>query len=160
MTPEQIIKHFSSQKHPEGGFFRETYRGDEIVHSKPKGDRSSSTLIYYLLSEKEISHFHKVISDEIWAFHAGTTIEILEIDRNGGLVIHQLGLDIKNEEVPHLVIKRDHWFAARVKNGKGFGFVSCIVAPGFEFKDFELGKKELLIEQFPHLTFIIEKHCL
>jgi len=156
MNANQIILQLNLQKHPEGGYYKETYRDDRIVSFDKGEERSASTAIYYMLIGKDKSHFHKVASDELWFFHKGETIEIFIIEDDGSMRVELLGNSIEDGESPQVIVKRNQWFAAKIKSGKGYSLVSCTVAPGFEFKDFELADKNYLLKQYPKLQSIIE----
>ena len=96
-------------------------------------------------------------SDELWFFHLGQPLEIILI-QSGHLTTIILGNDIKKDEFPQLRVPANTWFAAHVKNEKGFSLVSCTVSPGFDFADFDLkAKREDLVQQYPHLKDVIEK---
>lgn len=153
---ENLIRNYKLLPHPEGGYYRETYRSSEIISTDGK-QRNTATAIYYLLNDGDKSHFHRLSSDEIWFFHEGEALEILSIDLNGELIINTLGIDIELGCVPQLTIKAGTWFAARIKGGGGYSLVSCVVAPGFDFTDFEMGKKVQLCALFPHLKAEIEE---
>jgi len=92
----------------------------------------------------------------LWFFHLGQPLEIIVI-QDKHLVTFILGNDVKKDEDPQVRIPANTWFAARVKNAKGFSLVSCTVSPGFDFADFNLAKREDLVQQFPHLKDVIEK---
>ena len=146
-------------KHPEGGWFRENYRSDEIIKhscldSRFSGDRSISTSIYFLLEKGEFSAFHKIKSDETWHFHDGFTLEIYSISPEGELKTQKLGLDITDGELPQITIPQGYYFAAKPQGN--YTFVGCTVAPGFDFDDFEMPDKEKLIELFPKLQNFLE----
>jgi len=160
MKVDQIIKKLNLQKHPEGGFYKETYRDNRTVRFDKGEERSSSTAIYYMLTDDDKSHFHRVKSDELWFFHQGETLEIHIIDEDGNLRVELLGNNLQNGESPQVIVKRNLWFAAKIKNSKGFSLVSCTVSPGFEFEDFELAKKTDLLLQYPHLKNEIEELSL
>jgi predicted cupin superfamily sugar epimerase len=152
------IEKLQMTAHPEGGFYKETYRSaDEIETSF--GTRNISTAIYFLLQDFQKSHFHKIKSDEQWFHHLGETLEISYILNNK---LHQiyLGNNPENGEVLQATIPANTWFASRLKNGSGFGLVSCTVAPGFDFRDFEMAKKADLLVEFPALQAILEEMCL
>jgi len=141
-------------KHPEGGWFKENYRSNEIIKrscldSRFSGDRSISTSIYFLLEKGEVSAFHKIKSDETWHFHDGFALELFSISPEGELKTQKLGLDIINGELPQITIPQGYYFAAKPL-GK-YTFVGCTVAPGFDFEDFEMPQKKRLIELFPTL---------
>jgi predicted cupin superfamily sugar epimerase len=145
--------------HPEGGFYKETYRSKEVVYNSENNQRNISTAIYFLLEKENKSHFHRIKSDELWFHHEGETLEILSI-QNGSLIRTFLGSDLENGEVLQTTIPANVWFASRMKNYQGFGLVSCTVAPGFDFADFEMAKKDELVKEFPHLNEIIEEMSL
>jgi uncharacterized protein len=160
MNAAYWIKKLNLLPHPEGGYYRETYRSSATI---PAGrfdkNRNVSTAIYFLLEEKNKSHFHRIRSDELWFFHEGATLEILLLDEKGLSAI-LLGKNPEAGESLQAMIPAHTWFAARLKDQKDFALVSCTVAPGFEFADFELGKKELLKKQFPACEKLFEEMCL
>ena len=156
MSAQNIIDKLKLIRHPEGGFYKETYRSGHIIVNDKKEKRNVSTAIYYLLEDEDRSLFHRIRSDELWFFHLGEPLEIISIEQKH-LTTITLGNDIEQEEFPQLRIPANTWFAAQVKNAKGFSLVSCVVSPGFDFADFELAKGEDLIRQFPHLKEVIEK---
>ena len=156
------IKKLELTKHPEGGYFKEVYRDDEVIKddhlpSRFKGDRNYSTAIYYLLDGNNFSAFHKIKSDEIWHFYAGTSLIIYVIDKDGNLKKIVLGNNPEKDEHLMAVIPKKSWFAAKVIDNNSFSLIGCTVAPGFHFDDFELGNRENLIRQYPeHSSLIIE----
>ncbi|MBP1673186.1 MAG: hypothetical protein H6Q25_1001 [Bacteroidetes bacterium] len=160
MDPYKLIEILDLKPHPEGGFYKETYRALSTVEIDNSKIRNTSTAIYYLLLDDHKSHFHKVLSDEIWIYHQGETIELYQIDTKGALITHLLGNDIQNSEKPQIVIPKGDWFAAKIKKDIGYCLVSCIVAPGFEFEDFILANQEDLIKQYPEYKGIISQMCL
>lgn len=160
MTTEYLIEKLNLSRHPEGGYYRETFRSENQVTLENGTARNTATLIYYLLKDADKSHFHKISFDEIWLFHQGEPIEIFIITMDGHLETKTLGNRIELGESPQVIIPAHQWFAAKLKNEKGFALASCLVSPGFDFKDFELGKKEDLIKAFPGIKADIEKLCL
>ena len=156
MNAQAIIDKLKLIPHPEGGFYKETYRSDYTIVNEKKQSRPVSTAIYYLLENDDKSLFHRIQSDELWFFHLGQPLEIIVI-QDGHLVTFILGNDVKKDEGPQVKIPANTWFAARVKNAKGFSLVSCTVSPGFDFADFNLARREDLVQQFPHLKDVIEK---
>lgn len=154
------IDQLALQKHPEGGWFKEVYRSEEkiIAGALPKeikGDRNICTSIYYLLSGEDFSAFHRIKSDEIWHFYTGTSaLEITWIDK-GELKKEKLGNQPVLGQSFQVVIPKNCWFAAQLVDKSGFVLVGCTVAPGFDFKDFEMADDSLL-ETFPHLAGEIE----
>jgi len=160
MTAETIIEKLNLTRHPEGGFYRETYRAEKSVTLDNGKVRNTGTAIYYLLKGADKSHFHKVGSDELWLFHQGEPLELLMITGDGNIETKILGNRLDLDEEPQIIIPANVWFAARIKEEKGFTLVSCIVAPGFEFEDFELADKNELIRSFPNIKDEIEELCL
>lgn len=158
------IKKLKLEKHPEGGYYKQIYK-DKIMIKKEglpnifDGNRSCSTAIYYLLNGNNFSAFHKIKSDEIWHYYEGnTSIKIYEIKNNGELIVHDLGRNVDNEKFV-VVIEKNSWFAAELKNKEenNFALVGCTVAPGFEFKDFKLADINELLLQYPNYIDIIQK---
>jgi uncharacterized protein len=147
--------------HPEGGYFRETYRSElsiarEALPPQFTGSRLVSTAIYFLLEKENFSAFHRLHSDEIWHFYAGSPITVHVIEPDGGYSEILLGSDPDAGEVLQAVVKAGRWFASRVRDSKGFGLVGCTVAPGFDFADFEMGKRSELIKLYPQHRKLIE----
>lgn len=137
--------------HPEGGYYKEVYRSDEAIH--PIGlperyltPRSMSTAIYFLLRSEDISAFHRIKSDEIWFYHAGSSADIYIIE-NREFRVEKVGMNRKRGDQLQILLPRNSWFGAKVIDQESFILVSCTVAPGFDFEDFELAdRKELLVE--------------
>lgn len=154
---QKLIAHFKMEKHPEGGHFVETYRSEGSVQLEAPfyGARSYCTGIYFLLSEGERSAFHKIKSDEIWHFHLGDSMTLHQISPEGNLETIIIGSDFSNGEKLQHVVPAGYWFGGYT-NGK-YSFVGCTVAPGFDFKDFELADTKELKKKFPEHREIIEK---
>ena len=148
------IEKLKLKKHPEGGFYIESYRAKESIKKEAlpnryTEDRSYATSIYFLLQKDDYSSFHRLKSDEIWHFYLGTTLELILIEHNGNLKKYLLGPDYEAGEHLQLTIPRNHWFAAKLPDRTGYALVGCTMAPGFHFDDFELANRESLIQQFP-----------
>lgn len=162
MTPsaQTYIDALQMQAHPEGGFFKETYRCHQRMDVTPGGggssaQRSVSTGIYFLLEKNNFSAFHKIQSDEMWHFYAGQALEVLELNERGELCCTRLGPDILKGEVHQHVVTANTWFASRVAAGGSFSLVGCTVAPGFDFDDFCLAERAMLLANFPQSSQII-----
>ncbi len=158
------IEKLNLKTHPEGGYYKEVYRSNEIIDESSlperfRGTRCLSTSIYFLLKGDEFSAFHKIKSDEIWHFHAGTGLKFYIIDKEGELSVFKLGSDFEKEEQFQITIPKESWFAAKVIHKNSFTLVGCTVAPGFDFSDFELGKKDELIQKYPQHKEIIDAFC-
>ena len=161
-TAQQIIDHLQLQPHPEGGFFKETYRSAELIlkdslSSNYSGQRNCSTCIYFLLTPDTFSAFHRINQDEVWHFYDGSPIELHCISPDG---IHEqiiIGRDIANGQVPQYVVPGGYWFASRVLKNEGWALCGCTVSPGFDFADFELAERSNLVVQYPkHESIITE----
>ncbi|MGZ3873358.1 MAG: cupin domain-containing protein [Mucilaginibacter sp.] len=150
------IKKLRLQPHPEGGYYREVFRSDIGVTTPPaKLIRSACTSIYYLLEGTDYSAFHRLASDEMWYFHKGEPLHIHVIDGDGGHSALELS-DALNGSLS-LVIKAGSWFAAEIPSGSGFTLVSCAVAPGFEFSEFEMAEKDKFSALYPQHARLINK---
>lgn len=156
MNGKEIVEKLGLQEHPEGGFYKETYRSNQTIETDKNVYRNISTAIYFLLENENKSLFHRIKSDELWFFHQGEALEIVFI-KEGVLNTIILGNNLENGEVVQATIPANTWFASSVKHLKGFSFVSCTVAPGFDFADFELANREDLINEFPNLKETIKK---
>jgi predicted cupin superfamily sugar epimerase len=154
---DELIDHYNMQRHPEGGYFRETFRSEMNVNVD-QGERSMSTAIYFLITQNEISHFHRIKSDEGWHFYLGDPLKVIEITPNGELIETVLGKDFQKGQLQQYVVKAGHWFAS-TSLGE-CSFFGCTVAPGFDFSDFEMANKKQLKEKYPMHTGVIEKYAL
>jgi len=154
------IKNLNLQAHPEGGWFKETYRsketiGKEALPERFPGSRNFSTAIYYLLEKGDLIAFHRIKSDELWHFYDGDGLEIIEITPSGELKKHILGLNTSPEALPQVTIAAGSWFASRPLGN--YTLAGCTVSPGFNFEDFEMGSKKQLSTLFPlHKVFLDE----
>lgn len=156
MTSKELINSLTLKPHPEGGYYKETYRSDETTINKNEDLRNVCTAIYFLLEDKDKSHFHRIQSDELWFFHLGQPLEIYYILGNEIKTV-TLGNNIQNGDALFCKIPANTWFASKLKQPEGFSLVSCTVAPGFDFADFELAKRDELTQKFPHLKVIINE---
>jgi len=162
MDGQYWIQKLNLQKHPEGGYYRETYRSEDIVNqdkllTRYDNSRNASTAIYYLLLDEEFSSFHKLKSDEIFHFYSGTTLIVHIIDIEGKYQEFKLGKNPDENEILQLVIPHDSWFAAHVSQPNSYSLIGCTVSPGFDFADFTLADRTQLVTLYPHLTEIITK---
>jgi uncharacterized protein len=159
MNAEQIIDRLQLAAHPEGGYFRETYRSDLFLDEKSipgyTNGRSLKTAIYFLLKSDQKSAFHRLSSDEFWYFHQGSPLEVYIIHPNGELEEVILGNDFSLDQTPQLLLPAGTWFAARCVEEQSFTLISCSVAPGFDFADFELADRQGLSKEFPKHAMII-----
>lgn len=146
---KEIIEHYPLTSHPEGGAYLESYRSSLTI-----SERNLSTAIYFLLKKEEFSSFHRIKSDEMWHFYLGGPLEIIEIFPNGNLVATILGNNLKDQKLQY-VVSAGSWFGSRPLKESHFSFVGCTVAPGFDFRDFELADREKLTREFPQHHSII-----
>ncbi|MGA8310310.1 MAG: cupin domain-containing protein [Terriglobales bacterium] len=148
--------------HPEGGYYRETYRSSlsiprEALPARFNGPRLVSTAIYFLLDGENFSAFHRLQSDEMWHFYTGGALTVHVIAANGSYSELQIGSDAEAGESLQAVVEAGCWFASRVRDPESFALVGCTVAPGFDFEDFELGKRSQLIKLYPQHGELIEQ---
>ena len=128
MTPETIIKTLDMSPHPEGGWYVETWRGNQ----QP---RAAGTAIYFLLEAHQSSHWHRVDAVEIWHWYAGGALQ-LHVSTEQNTQVTLLGQDMTNEQYPQVIVPENAWQkAVPVDN---WVLVGCTVSPGFEFGGFEM----------------------
>jgi len=169
---KRLIRQLGLQAHPEGGYYRETYRSAMGVRVAAR-ERSASTAIYYLLESGDFSAWHRIASDEIWHFYAGSSLNVYVLNDNG-LTTHRLGNPESDPSCSfQAVVHAGHWFAAQLTSdaeslgtrprGKRplehgpYALVGCTVAPGFEFTEFELADTQALAARYPgHVDLIHE----
>ncbi|MET0789941.1 MAG: cupin domain-containing protein [Polyangiaceae bacterium] len=156
LSADQVIGALGLSPHPEGGFFRETFRAQAVV-AAPFAElpRAASTAIYFLLRVGDFSAFHSVRSDEVWHHYLGATLELHTIDAAGEYERIELGPNLLNGEVPQWVVPANRLQGARII-GDGFGLFGCTVAPGFDFADFNMPPRAELVARFPALADLIE----
>ena len=159
---KNTVKLLDLKPHPEGGYFKETYRSAGEIQSESldpsyKGNRSYSTCIYFLLTSDNFSAFHRIKQDEIWHFYEGSPIRLHMISETGVHSEHIIGKDLTKGERPQFVVPGGCWFASEVVNDHSYSLTGCTVSPGFSFEDFELKSRKELTDLFPHLKSIIAK---
>lgn len=145
----RLIHRLGLEPHPEGGFYRETYRSEErIQRGVPSVERAAATAIYYLLADDAYSAWHRIQSDELWHFHAGDALDVHVLEDGGTVRTHRLGHAADDEmAVYQAMVPAGRWFAAeRVAGAHGYTLVGCTVAPGFEFSEFELAESRVLLK--------------
>ncbi len=159
----KIVEKLEMKAHPEGGFYKETYRSEGVI---PKdvlagdfsGDRNYCTGIYFLLTSDNFSAFHKIKQDEMWHYYAGSSLYVHVITPEGKYIKYAVGMNLDQGESPQLVVPANSWFASSVKDNQGYSFVGCTVSPGFDFDDFVLAERNFLIKQYPDHSEIISKY--
>ena len=151
MSIQELIKELGLLPHPEGGYYKETYRSAEEIN-----DRNLLTSIYFVLTSENVSRFHRIKSDELWYFHFGSPVTVHTLEENGHTE-HMLGNDLNKGEKPFLLVQANTIFGSSIDEPGGYALVSCAVAPGFDFRDFELFSKAQLLEEFPEFEAIIDR---
>ncbi len=159
---EFYISHLNLSPHPEGGYYKELYRSNEIIKAanlpgRYKTARTFSTSIYFLLKKNQVSVFHKIKSDEIWHYYDGCGVKIYIIEKNGIINEILLGNKLKNGQLPQVVIYKNSWFGAELLDKSSFCLMGCTVSPGFNYEDLQLGEREKLLNLFPRHEKIIKK---
>jgi predicted cupin superfamily sugar epimerase len=160
-TVKQIVERFGLIPHPEGGFFREVYRAALMVEHPglPAGEnrrRRTSTLIYFLLYDRQFSAFHRVRwTDELWHLYAGGPLQLHVINEDGAYRQSVLTDPLHGE--PTALVRAGDWQAARLAPGANWAFGGCTVAPGFEYDDFQMPPRAELLERFGQHAPIIRE---
>jgi len=151
-----LIRELSLLPHPEGGFYRETYRSPTL----DRRGRPAATMIYFLLPQGHVSRLHRLDADEGWHLYLGGPLEIYELDERGADCppqITTLGTDLARGERPQHIVPAGRWFGAAPAAGAAYALVGCSVAPGFEFAKFELGERSKLTRTFPGAGELIDR---
>lgn len=154
-SAQQIIDHFSMRPlSKEGGWYIETYRAVEKIvrmglDSRYLGDRCYSTAILYLLTPESCSKIHRVKSDEIFHYHLGDPVKMLWLCPDGSSKNIIIGPDILNGQEVQVVVPYGIWQGARLMDGGRWCLMSCTVAPGFEYDDYEHGNQARLLDRWP-----------
>ena len=151
------IEQLKLVSHPEGGHFASSYFGDEKIKTSNDKSRNLFTSIYFLLKPGEVSHFHRLQSDELWYFHDGSPLTVHIISPEGDYNEYRLGLDLVNGQKPQVKVPKGSIFGSSVDRDDNFSLVGCMVSPGFDFEDFELFTQSQLLEAYPQHEEIILK---
>lgn len=160
ITLVDVVAALDLEPHPEGGYFRETYRaGEQVVTAR--GPRTASTAILFLIGLGHPSRFHRLASDELWLFHGGARLELCTLLPDASaetVVLGGAGLVVGSESVtPQAIVPAGAWQAARVlpTEGVDWSLVSCVATPGFDYADFELAARESLLVTWPDQAELI-----
>jgi len=159
------IARLELEVHPEGGFYRETYRSVptyDFGEAGPfRGPRNYATAIHYLLKTGERSRLHRIHSDELWFYHAGDPLDVHVFPSEGRPTSFTLGRAPEKGELLQAAVAAESWFGAchppQGASEEGYSLVSCVVAPGFDFRDFSFAAKEILLEKHPAFSAIIDR---
>lgn len=156
------IDHLGLRVHPEGGYYRETYRTSEWIPSDAlpdrfEGQRDVAALIYFLLPADAVSALHRIQQDEVWHFYAGDPLTLHQIAPDGSYTTSTLGHDVETGHDLHVVVPAGTWFGATVRSDDGYSLVGCTTAPAFDFADFELADRAALTDAFPQHGSLIRR---
>lgn len=148
--------------HPEGGYFRVTYTAglplaQSALPPRFHGARHASTAIYFLLSGRDFSAFHRIASDELWHFYAGTALTVHVLAPDGQYSKLLLGSEPESGQVFQGVVQAGCWFGANLRDAGSFALVGCTVSPGFDFADFQLAEQAQLAALYPEHRSLIEQ---
>jgi uncharacterized protein len=161
ITIVDVVAALDLEPHPEGGYYRETYRSDERLETE-RGPRPAATAILFLVSAEHPSRFHRLTSDELWLFHGGARLELtmlLPDARVEPVLLGGAGLVVESELItPQAIVPAGAWQGARVLPGEGvdWSLLTCMVTPGFDFADFELADREQLLVAWPDRAELID----
>ena len=176
-TTEQMAASLGLTPHPEGGYYLETYRAEQTLLT-PRGERPASTAILFLVAAESVSRLHRLTSDELWVYQGGLPLELVTIAPDGGSRRRVLGSleetvrsrdhahgpaedfpvglpEVSQGWLPQALVPAGSWQGARLAGGphlpadRAWSLVSCVVTPGFDFADFELGERDALLGDFP-----------
>ncbi|MBN1279419.1 MAG: cupin domain-containing protein [Chlorobiaceae bacterium] len=158
------IRHLQLEPHPEGGYYRETYRSKE-TYAFGSGTtfgspRNHATAIYYLLRTGERSRLHSILSDELWFYHAGLPLTVHIFPLSGNPSAFTLGADPEQGHLQQGCVPAGCRFGAsqthNIPEKDGYSLVSCVVAPGFDFRDFTFAEKGPLLARWPAYAELID----
>ncbi len=171
-TVAELTRVLGLAPHPEGGFFRETYRAEEVLET-PRGQRVACTAILFLVTSDAVSRLHRLASDELWVFQGGVPLELVTLAPDGRLVRHVLGdpaeacgpegaeAGVAAAQAPQALAPAHCWQGARLAGGvrlpseHAWSLASCVVTPGFDYEDFEMGEREALLTAYPQHRDIV-----
>ncbi len=140
-----VIDALQLEPDPEGGFYKEMHRAGSLITEANGSSKNAFSSIYYLLSGHDFSAWHRIQSDETWFFHLGCDIAIHYFDPQNTLAVVQVGLESKQFQV---TIPAGTWFAAKPLRTDSFCLMSFVVGPAFTFTEFEMGRRQLLLDRY------------
>jgi len=161
LTVEALRALLGLTPHPvEGGYFVETYRSAELLPgaalpSRYAGARALGTAIYYLLTPETFSAMHRLASDEIFHFYVGDPVEMLQLWPDGSHRVVVIGPDLEAGERPQVIVPRGIWQGARLRPGGRLALLGTTVAPGFDYADYETGRRADLLASHPGAQALI-----
>jgi predicted cupin superfamily sugar epimerase len=141
----------------EGGYFRETYRSRLRLSASSLGEpylqeKAAATAIYYLLTPDTFSALHRLPTDEIFHHYCGGPVEMLQLLPDGGSCVVVLGSDLAAGQSPQVVVKAGIWQGSRLLPGTDYALMGTTMAPGFDYADYEGGKRNELLMRYPNET--------
>jgi len=148
----------------EGGYYRESYQSSiklnesSLNASSFKGERFASACIYYLVTPLQFSALHQLKQDEIFHYYLGDPVEMLQIHKDGTSQIVTIGPDLENGQTPQVVVPAGIWQGTRLIEGGSWCLMGTTTAPGFDYRDFELGNRDEMTQRFPHLSDLIRTY--
>ncbi|OTN89463.1 hypothetical protein A5819_001955 [Enterococcus sp. 7E2_DIV0204] len=151
------ISQLKLDPHPEGGYFKQVLHSEDSLQVSADKTRPYYTSIYFLLTQENPSHFHRLLSDEVWYYHSGSALSVHLLHPDGQYEIIRLGTDLENGEVLQAVVPKNVIFGSSVEEHSEFALVSCMVSPGFDYQDFELFTKKQLLPLYPAHKKIINQ---
>jgi predicted cupin superfamily sugar epimerase len=155
MTADELKKLLNLEPHPcEGGWFIQTWRAEEtipksVLPHRYSAERAAGTAIYYLLEPHTFSELHRLDSDEIFHFYLGDPVEMLQLWPDGTTRTEILGSDLAAGMHVQLHVPKHVWQGSRLLSGGSFALLGCTVSPGFDYADYETGKRDVLLQQYP-----------
>jgi len=163
MTADEIRELLGLEAHPcEGGYFQQTWKSEEAIPltalpPRYTGARAAGTAIYYLLEPSTFSEMHRLISDEVFHFYYGDPVEMLQLWPDGSSRVVRLGGDLAGGTLPQLVVPKGVWQGSRLVAGGRVALIGCTVSPGFDYADYETGKRAELVREYPASAELIEE---
>lgn len=154
-TEQEWVKELGLKPHPEGGYYVEKL-GSSYTTKVNGAERPLYTSIYFLLTAKNPSHFHQLKSDEVWYYHAGEALTVHEL-HEGTYTTTKIGPNTNEGEVLQYVVKAGSIFGSSVNTPNSYSLVSCMVSPGFDYRDFKLFTQQTLLAEYPTHESIIKQ---
>lgn len=156
------IDRLDLEAHPEGGYYRETYRTENQISEAElpdrfDGPRNVAALIYFLLPGDVFSALHRIRQDEVWHFYAGAPLTLHQIGPDGSYTTCTLGRALETGQQLHSVVPAGAWFGATVTDASRYALVGCTTAPAFDFADFEMADPETLLDRHPEHGDLIKR---
>jgi uncharacterized protein len=148
LTADELIKLLGLKPHPEGGYYLESYRSPGTIPGFTP-PHTFSTAIYYLLAPGSVSKLHRLAADEVFHFYLGDPVTWALLGSGGTVKKITLGQKLKKGHQLQMMVPAGTWFGGYLNPGGNYALMGTTVAPGFEFRDFEIGKREELLKAFP-----------